>query len=186
MVNLDLWLFQTINGLAGRSSFLDGVMLMLARPSTLWVPGGLVVAFLLWRNWRQAMVFLPSLFAIVLIGDFFGAQVKHLVARARPCHAMVVIHDLSGCGKTFSFPSNHAVNTAAAAAFAHVLFPGSGWVTWPIVAIVGVARVYVGAHYMTDVLGGWLIGGSLGVGAAWLIRRRLWQSRKRTVGLTSS
>jgi len=183
MTSLDLWLFQTINGLAERSTLLDNAMLMLARPSTLWVPGGLVIAYLLWRDWRQAMVFVTSLASVVVIGDFFGAQIKHLVARARPCRVVIGVHDLVGCGGPFSFPSNHAVNTAAAAAFAHLLFPASGWVTWPIVAIVGVARVYVGAHYVTDVLGGWLIGGSLGVAAGWLLRRRVRPPEKRSVDL---
>jgi len=153
-------------------------MLMLARPSTLWIPGFLLMAYLLWRNWRQALLLVPSLTALVLIGDLLGAQVKHLVARDRPCHILTVMHQLVGCGGTFSFPSNHALNTAAAAAFAQVLYPASGWVTWPVVAIVGFARVYVGAHYVTDVLGGWVIGGFLGVGAALLLLR--WGGFSRT------
>ena len=186
MADFDLRLFQAINGLAESSPLLDSIMLMLARPSTLWVPGGLVVAYLLWRDWRQALVFVSSLTAVVVIGDFFGAQIKHLVARARPCRVVTGVHDLVGCGGTFSFPSNHAVNTAAAAAFAQVLFPASGWVMWPIVVIVGFARVYVGAHYVSDVIGGWVIGGVLGAAAALMIRRWVWRPRNRQAGLVRS
>jgi undecaprenyl-diphosphatase len=52
-----------------------------------------------------------------------------------------------------------------------VLYPKSGWVSWPIVALTGFARVYVGAHYVSDVLGGWVLGGMLGGGAAWILLR---------------
>lgn len=167
----DQALFLAINGLAERSALADEAMLMLARSSSLLMPLMLLLVYGLWKNWRTALILALGFGALFLLGDFLGAQVKHLVARARPCHVLTGIHQLTGCGGTFSFPSNHALNTAAAAAFAQTLYPATGWVTWPIVAAVGFARVYVGAHYVTDVLGGWAIGGALGVGAAWLLLR---------------
>ena len=105
-----------------------------------------------------------------LIGllDFIGARIKHLVARPRPCLSIADLHHIQACGRNFSFPFKHAINTAAAA-FLQVLYPRSGWVSWPIVALVGLARVYIGAHYVTDVIGGWIIGGFFGTGAAWLL-----------------
>lgn len=180
-MNWDQALFHAINGLAARSALADEILLTLARPSTLVAPGLLLLAYLLWRDWRQTFLLVPSLAALFLLGDLLGAQVKHLVARVRPCHVLTGVHQLVGCGGTFSFPSNHALNTAAAAAFAQVLFPASGWITWPLVAAVGFARVYVGSHYVTDVLGGWLVGGVLGVGAA-LLLVRFSPSHGRSVG----
>ncbi|WP_447984289.1 phosphatase PAP2 family protein [Nitrospira sp. Nam74] len=168
---MDEALFQAINGLAGQSTIADWFMLALAQPSNLLFPGVLVFAYWAWTDKRQAIVGSLTLAAVILINDFIGAQLKHLVARPRPCRALEGVHQLAGCGGTFSFPSNHAMNTAAAAAFAQVLYPASGWVTWPLVALIGFSRVYVGAHYVSDVVGAWALGGALGAVAGFSLLR---------------
>jgi len=168
-MEVDAFLTQSISELAGRSSLLDWLFLYVSDPDVLWVPGILLGMYWLWQSPREALVGGSMLAASIGLLDFLGAQLKHLVARPRPCMSISDLHQLQACGKTFSFPSNHAINTATAAAFLQVLYPRSGWVTWPIVGLVGVARVYIGAHYVTDVLGGWLIGGLCGAGIAWLL-----------------
>ncbi|HET7909830.1 MAG TPA: phosphatase PAP2 family protein [Nitrospira sp.] len=168
-MNVDAFLTQAISGLAGESPGLDWFSLYLSDPDVLWVPGILLALYWLWLSPREAFIGAAVLAASIGLVDFVGAQLKHLVARPRPCMSILDLHQLQACGKTFSFPSNHAINTATAAAFLQVLYPRSGWISWPIVALVGIARVYIGAHYVTDVLGGWVLGGLFGAGIAWLL-----------------
>jgi membrane-associated phospholipid phosphatase len=168
-VNWDESLFRAINGLAGQSTVLDWLALMFSSPGTLWIPGILLACYWLWLSWREAVIGAPFLGGATVLLDFIGAQLKHLVARPRPCSVLPDVHQLVGCGKALGFPSNHAVNTATAAAFLHVLYPRSGWISWPLVALVGLSRVYIGAHYVTDVLGGWVLGGLCGAGVAWFL-----------------
>ncbi len=167
----DTTVFYLINGLAGRSAGLDQVILQFGYRSTLLVPGVLVLAYWFWRDRREALMGASVLAGLVVVADFIGAQVKHVAARPRPCRALEHVHEIIGCGGTFSFPSNHAVNTATAAAFLHALYPASGWVSWPLVALVGFGRVYTGGHYVTDVLGGWGLGGLLGLCAGMALVR---------------
>jgi undecaprenyl-diphosphatase len=167
----DVALFQVINGLVGRYEWLDWLMFQLGRPKFLLMPGLLAIGYWAWVQKVEAALGGPVLYATLGIGDFLGAQIKWLVERARPCRELSGVHELTGCGGTFSFPSNHALNTAAAAAFLQTLYPATGWISWPLVAVIGFSRVYVGGHYVTDVLGGWAIGALIGAGAALLLLR---------------
>jgi undecaprenyl-diphosphatase len=168
-MSVDESLFFAINGLAGRSQVVDQFFLLLGNRSTLYLPGACAIAYWIWSNRREALLGGPVLGAAVGLTDFFGGQLKWVFERVRPCRALTeaVKIEPSGCGGLFSFPSNHAANTAALAAFLHVLYPKSGWISWPIVALIGFARVYVGAHYVTDVLGGWALGCLIGGSIAW-------------------
>jgi undecaprenyl-diphosphatase len=170
-MSVDESLFLAINGLAGASTAVDQFFLLLGNRSTLYIPAAFVIGYWIWADRWEALLGSPVLAGAVGVSDFLGGQLKWLVERVRPCRSLsqAIAVEPGGCGGLFSFPSNHAVNAATVAAFLQVLYPRSGWVSWPIVALLGFARVYVGAHYVTDVLGGWLIGGLLGAGAAWLL-----------------
>lgn len=176
----DLTAFRAINGLAGRYDLIDEAMVRLGHPDQLAVPILLAAGYWLWMKRREALIGVPTLTLLILLADFIGAQVKHVAARPRPCQVLQQVQEVVGCGGTFSFPSNHALNTAAAAAFFQVLYPATGWASWPLVALIGFSRVYVGGHYVTDVLGGWALGALFGAGVAFVLLRR---SRFRSDGV---
>jgi membrane-associated phospholipid phosphatase len=185
-MGVDEALFLAINGMAGQLEAADHFFLQLGNRSTLYLPGACAIAFWIWNTRREALLGGPVLGAAVGLTDFVGGQLKWVFERVRPCRALAeaVKIEPSGCGGLFSFPSNHAANTAAIAAFLQVLYPKSGWVTWPIVALIGFARVYIGAHYVTDVLGGWMLGGVLGGGAAFALLQ--WPRFRQKVGAVTA
>jgi len=124
-------------------------------------------AGLLWRwrarSWRPLL-----LLACAYAGAYLlQISVKQLTHRPRPPAALTLEH-FSG----YAFPSGHATDAAAvygmlAALLAAVTTRWSRKVTvWAVAAVlvllVGFSRVYLGGHWLTDVLGGFALG------AAWL------------------
>ena len=170
----DTAVFYAVNGWAGQSATLDWLMLQCSSAGNLIL---LIVAFLAWRawfDWRQGLLVTAALSLSIGAGDFLGTLIKSWIARPRPCHVLLNVQELAGCGKMFSLPSNHAVNTAAAAALLGVLFPGTRWPMAILVVVGGLSRVYLGAHYPTDVLAGWCLGGLLGATVGYLVVKNPW------------
>jgi membrane-associated phospholipid phosphatase len=72
--------------------------------------------------------------------------------------------------KSYSFPSSHAYSAALAGGYLGAEAFAAGVVVvgislWLFAIVIGISRVYVGAHYPSDVLAGWVLGG----GIAWFI-----------------
>lgn len=148
---LDLWWNTTVASLAPGLLGLAHIMDMLGGG---WVgiylmPILMALALVAIRRPWSALMFLAASIASAL----FVQLLKHLFARARP-EEMLVISDFG------SFPSGHTANAATIAVVAIVLFPR----VW--VAVVGLAwtalmafsRTQVHAHWLTDTVGGALIG----------------------------
>lgn len=74
-----------------------------------------------------------------------------------------------------SFPSGHAANNMAVATVLILFFGWRGALYFPFALLIGYARLYTGAHWPLDVLGGFLlglIGGILAVNVFEILWRR--------------
>jgi len=124
----------------------------------------LVLVMALWHLVRRQRRMALAWIALGLAVGWLPEIVKALVARPRPALWPPLVR-VSG----FSFPSGHATAGAslfplAARSVSHA-WPTLRWLAWGLAlalcAFVGLGRAYLGVHWPSDVLSGWLLGALL-------------------------
>ncbi len=129
--------------------------------------GLVLLAGLAWwaraRTWRPLWLLAAADLGAWVLSD----TVKDLTGRARPPAAQAIGHWTG-----YAFPSGHATKAAAVYGMLAALLAadtprwGRKVTLWTAAALlaglVGLSRLYLGAHWLTDVLG------ALTLGAAWL------------------
>ncbi len=141
------------------SPLLDGIMVFI---STLG-DGGIcfiVLSVLLLFFKKTRRIGFVALLALALGALCTNIALKQIVSRPRPYVTMQALLPLLPSHDPFSFPSGH---TTAAFAYCTAIFlqAKNKWYTNALMvfaALMGISRIYVGVHYLTDVFAGVVVG----------------------------
>jgi undecaprenyl-diphosphatase len=159
LVRVDFGVYQILQGL--RTPWGDRIMVFITElgdGAVIALVSLAVLAWLLWlRKWRIAAYWS----AAVVFGQLAALIFKLAMQRARP---LANIYDgLS----TYSFPSGHAVMSTVVYGFLAVLIArqlsrAHRWAAYAtaslLIAAIAISRLYLGAHWLSDVLGGLSLG----------------------------
>lgn len=134
------------------------------------IPLTMIIAGIFYYISRKWQVFLWIVFTILVGVGAVVNLIKHIIQRTRPSYLTHLV-DQGG----YSFPSGHA--TGAVLAWGTLVFltwyyfkdkypkmmPYSIGFTIFMVVAISASRLYLGVHYLSDIIAGWSIG------ATWLI-----------------
>ena len=159
LVRVDQGLYQLMQGL--RTPWGDKVMVFVTELGdgvVILLVTAAVLAWLMWRkSWRAAGYWA----AAIGFGQIAATMIKLVLRRPRP------LADLYDGLSTYAFPSGHATMSMVAYGFLAVLIAGQfprprRWLVYAIAALlvcaIAASRLYLGAHWLSDVIGGLSLG----------------------------
>ena len=153
-----------------------------------WIPMyALIIAFIIWRlGWKKGLIVTAGALLTFCFCDQFSNIIKDAVERLRPLNDEYMLinglHVLENGGK-YGFFSAHSANAFGLATSTllglrldkRLKYRGyAAWMySWAF--LVAVSRVFVGKHYLGDIIVGAIVGAAAGFAfaslAGWIIRR---------------
>ena len=128
-----------------------------------WIPLYVaILALIIWKlGWKKGGILILGTVLTIVFCDQFANLIKYSVARIRPLHDDFMVSNglnILELGGGYSFVKRY------------------GWFMFTWAALVAISRIFVGKHYLGDVIVGTIVGlvfgCSLGIAAS-IINRRL-------------
>lgn len=156
--------FFALNG--SDSAFLDRFM-WLYTGKEVWLPlAVLIIGVLVYKkNWRESLLIILAIALVVLLCDQFASHVcKPLFTRFRPTHHPDFMEQAKTVfnyrGGLYGFISSHAANAFGFATLMALIMKNRwfGWTLFLWATLTAYTRIYLGVHFISDVVPGMVVG----------------------------
>jgi undecaprenyl-diphosphatase len=141
--------------------FVGEAFAFISRMGDGWVWFALMAMLPMWygnKAWSVTLVMLATGAVATLIYKF----IKNATHRLRPCEKTEGLLLTVAPLDRFSFPSGHTLHAVCFTVIACSVYSDLIWFLMPFTLLVAISRLVLGLHYLSDVLVGAMIGGSLG------------------------
>ncbi len=144
------------------------VLSKLGSAGTIWII--FFVSIMIYQLCRTKKFALSLVFGLVilLIGWLFNDYLlKLIINRQRPYYAIPEFQDFMNSlnyslPSGSSFPSGHSFSSFSAATMLFLYRKKFGFISYPLAILIAFSRIFLGAHYLSDILTGALLGASFG------------------------
>jgi Membrane-associated phospholipid phosphatase len=157
----------------------------------LWIPVAVLIIIVLFykKGWKECLFIAIAIALVITLCDQFASGVcKPLFTRFRPTHHP----EFKDCvdivfgkrGGRYGFISSHAANAFGFATFMVLLFKNAlfSWVIYFWATVTAYSRIYLGVHFISDIVPGILAGLLIGYGVYLFYK---W-GRQRVIGNTTN
>jgi undecaprenyl-diphosphatase len=169
--SIDHAIVLAINSL--HTPLLDEIMWLISG-KIIWIPMYLFLVYLAYQHFgkKNTIYFVVLVIAAIALSDLVSSKIiKESVERYRPSHNLELESQLHFYkqkngefyqGGEYGFVSSHAANFFAIALFVGLIFrekaPQLIYTLFSIAILVGFSRIYLGVHYLSDIIGGAIVG----------------------------
>ncbi|KAA6344590.1 hypothetical protein EZS27_007788 [termite gut metagenome] len=170
-------LFLTLNGI--HSTILDHFM-WLYSGQVVWIPTAILILIILVykKSWRNSLMILIAIVMVIGLCDQLSSGIiKPLFCRLRPTHHPLFADKVTTVfnyrGGKYGFISSHAANAFGFATFIALIFRYTllSWTIYFWATLTAYSRIYLGVHFISDVVPGAIVGIALGYLIYYLYRQ---------------